>query len=213
MPAACRAGAAETAAAPPPKSQSCTQHIVWGGGPTHLHGRWSHLHPLEFASPSEGNWLMSLCLCTAGSRTAVSLVLHPPPPPPPKCLRGSEVSHQAVIILGFKAVVVQRKEFRFCFLFFDSCFHLERFDGWCFVLWHSEWDLWFVDRDRAETWRACWPVAVELPAPHPCFKLRSPDYLVWSKDFFLVQTKGGWDKDHYVFERLRTTLIRDKMGI
>lgn len=47
VPAARCAGAAETAAAPSPKSQSCTQHIVQGGpvpSPT----------PLESMSQSEG---------------------------------------------------------------------------------------------------------------------------------------------------------------
>lgn len=151
MPAAGCAGAAEAAAAPPPKPQPRSQHIA-RGGPTRFTGV-DHISTLPIRRES-------LYLCTAGSRTAALhlppvFVTHPHVSPGTR-LRGSAVSHQAVMILRRKASVVQRKDFRvlflFCFFFlFISRFHLERFDGWCFFLWHSERkDLWRIDRDGVE---------------------------------------------------------------
>lgn len=139
VPAACCAGAAETAAAPPSKSQSCTQHIVWWWAARH-HGS-VYLLSLSL----KGLACQSLSLhCSLQDRCT------PPPPPflllfctltshPPQYPRESE-------LLWFsetKQWLYREKISGFvCFLLNLQgllLFHLERFDRWYSVLWHSEW--------------------------------------------------------------------------
>lgn len=124
------------------------------------------------------------------------------------CRVGVRVVTPSSIILRCEAVVVQRKDFRVFFFvvvvaaclfcFFKSpetfvCFHLESFDGWCFLLWHSEWkDLWYID--WVEGACGCWVIH-----PSPCFKLFSLDYLEWSKVVF------GWFRPKV--DKTKTTMF------
>lgn len=217
MPAARRAGAAETAAAPPSKYQPRTQHIVrWSRNRSAFAGRASDPSPLvstprvHVPSLWRGRSSINVSLCTAGSRTAVPsfCTLTLLTPSLPIVSEGQRCRTKLWWLSDVKAVVVQRKDFRvFSFLFFN--FNLQRLlfspREICRVMYRpltfraKTFVIYWIETEF-KTSRVCRPVAVSSSTPPlTCFKLFSPDYLVWSKDFSLslsVQIKGGRDRNH-----------------
>lgn len=105
------------------------------------------MHPAYSCSPepipppplcqSEGIWLPVPHICTAVFRTNASLFCTPTPPQPLTGVRSATPSCD----LRSRSGGWTAKTFQGLLFIFKSsfCFHLDSFDGWCIVLWHSEW--------------------------------------------------------------------------
>lgn len=147
--------------------------------PTHSSGAFSPIFTCRVDVPLWRDQAPSMCLCTAGSRTAVPLfcTLSPPITPEGQTRQTgpwwlSDVEqwlYREFFFPFFSLILISR----------DFSFHLQKFDRWHIVLWHSEWeDLWYVDQTK----KACWS---ELLTPHPCFKLFSLDHPSMKQRLFL----------------------------
>lgn len=117
-----------------------------------------------------------------------------------------------------KQWLYREKSFSFffspCLISRDSSFHLQKFDRWYIVLWHSEWeDLGYVDQTK----KACWS---ELLTPHPCFKLFSLGHPNMKQRLFLGLDWRGTkqkplksdDSFRWAFNALLPTLMYDEIS-